>query len=188
MSHLVNGATGLQWGHTFSGMGSVANPYFTGVTILLQWGHTFSGMGRGTQRIHPATLRSFNGATPFQAWEEPRERHHHHRRFRASMGPHLFRYGKNGQQVWVCSPHCRFNGATPFQVWEVGRFDQERNMEPASMGPHLFRYGKACLPRSDPEECPLWGDSHAESWSGYGHIFDCERAYPAHTGNFASGP
>ena len=61
----------LQWGHAFSGMGSTMLDAVTVQPTELQWGHAFSGMGSRKLRIRYLRCPGCNGATPFQAWEEP---------------------------------------------------------------------------------------------------------------------
>ena len=60
----------------------------------------------------------------------------------ASMGPHLFRYGKRNPAGGKDQHEDCFNGATSFQIWKARKKVYEAIDLVASMGPHLFRYGK----------------------------------------------
>ena len=89
----------LQWGHIFSDMESKKGTLVRMTRHSLQWGHIFSDMER---------ISAFRERERFP---------------QASMGPHLFRYGKDAGNAGVFAA------------------------SDASMGPHLFRYGKKWLYR-----------------------------------------
>ncbi len=88
----------------------------------LQWGH--AGGGVETPRLHPnrITERSFNGATPVEAWRPKRR-------------PRYMRW-----------PPPSFNGATPVEAWRrtVIRHSLEGGFV-ASMGPRRWRRGDSKL-------------------------------------------
>ncbi len=108
---------------------------------MLQWGHAFSGVETKSGKGGRKKDKSFNGATPFQAWK---------------------RREKEEQDENSKS----FNGATPFQAWKLVTFlhkstaagllqwghafsgvetggtqADSADKGTASMGPRLFRRG-----------------------------------------------
>ena len=158
----------LQWGHAFSDVESNSDRNIPLCSLELQWGHAFSDVERSISFHHTHMLPGrFNGATPFQTWKaeaaracvvpDTRLQWGHAfsdvervcRRCRggparpASMGPRLFRRGKDLKPPLPPLKNKASMGPRLFRRGKRSVHCLSQMEREASMGPRLFRRGKA---------------------------------------------
>ncbi len=132
----------LQWGHAFAGVeSSHVRP-----CIAVRYGASMGPrLCRRGKVIMPADLqgrcRSFNGATPLQAWKEGPGNRREAGRIWLQWG-HAFAGVERRTRESYKPGGSGFNGATPLQAWKVGHNLRICRRRDASMGPRLCRRGK----------------------------------------------
>ena len=133
----------------------------------LQWGHIFSDMER-SRKLNP-TFRFISASMGPHLFRYGKYigDEYHGREGGASMGPHLFRYGKESQLTRGVSGQLTLQWGHIFSDMERNYMFGKKSDKSASMGPHLFRYGKSiCFPGTTKAARLQWG-----------HIFsDMERS------------
>ena len=131
-------------GHALPGVGIERSTEGVTWLVRLQWGHALPGVEMSSRAAcSSAATRSFNGATPFQAWRwaryPPMPKKHPLQwchafpgvatrlvtgipeAFVMLQGSHAFRGVETGLRVSMPTAGTCFNGATPFQAWRRGR-------------------------------------------------------------------